>query len=83
MKRKHKKVTAHDNMKILVKDENEAKPLVPLTGTDVAHMFTQRPNMKWEQYFLKEVDGDAYRYHSKSINQTKQNVPGLCWTCFH
>lgn len=64
MKRKTKKVTAHDNIKILVKDENETKPLVPLTGAEVALMFTERRNTgKWEQYFLKEVEGDSYRYN--------------------
>lgn len=55
-------MTTHNNIKILVKDEKEDKPLVPLTGADVAQMFTERRNVgKWEQYFLKEVDGDAYR----------------------
>lgn len=64
MKRKNKKATAHDNIKILVKDEIETKPSVPLTGADVAQMFTERRNTgKWEQYFLREVEGDSYRYH--------------------
>lgn len=71
MKRKTRKVTAHDDIKILVKDEDEAKPLVPLTGADVAQMFTERRNTgKWEQYFLREVEGDSFRYDDwKEINK--------------
>lgn len=62
--------TTHDNIKILVEDENVSKPLVPLTGADVAQMFAERRNAgKWEQYFLKEVEGDSYRY-SSTINRT-------------
>lgn len=62
VKDKNKKVTVYDNMKITVKNENETIHMVPLTGAEVAQMFTSRRGMgKWEQYFLKEVDGDSYR----------------------
>lgn len=71
MKDKNKKVTVYDNIKIPVKNENETQHMVPLTGAEVAQMFTSRRGMgKWEQYFLKEVDGDSYRC-------TKINVVAL------
>lgn len=62
VKDKTKKVTVYDNIKIPVKNEKETIHMVPLTGAEVAQMFTSRGGMgKWEQYFLKEVDGDSYR----------------------
>lgn len=76
MKSKNKKATAHDNIKILVGDEIESKPSVPLTGADVAQMFAERRNSgKWEQYFLREVEGDSYRYRQRSF-KLHTTVPG-------
>lgn len=85
MKRKTKKVTAHDNIKIPVKDETESKHVAPLTGAEVAQMFTEKRNTgKWEQYFLKEVDGDTYRYTKNTLPSSyTNNVPALGCTWFH
>lgn len=85
MKRKTKKVTAHDNIKIPVKDETESKHVVPLTGADVAQMFTEKRHTgKWEQYFLKEMDGDTYRYTKNTLPSSyTKNVPALGCTWFH
>ena len=36
---------------------------VPLTGTEVVHMFVNKRDLgELEFYYLKEVDGDVYRY---------------------
>lgn len=63
MKDKNKKVTGYDiSIKIPVQHEKETIRADPLTGAEVAQMFLSRRGVgRWEQYFLKEVDGDSYR----------------------
>lgn len=47
-----------------VKNGNAAKPnKVPLTGTKVVDIFAKKRDLGGlELYYLKEVDGDFYRY---------------------
>lgn len=36
---------------------------VPLTSTEVVHIFAKKRDLgELELYYLKEVDGDSYRY---------------------
>ncbi len=59
------KVTTFEDRKITtVKNGKETKPnKVPLTGRDVVNMFVKRSDPgESEVYYLKEVEGDSYRY---------------------
>lgn len=39
---------------------------VPLTGTEVVHIFANKRDLgELELYYLKEVNGDSYRYSYK------------------
>lgn len=59
------KVTTCKDKKITtVKNGNATKPnKAPLTGTEVVHIFAKKRDLgELELYYLKEVDGDFYRY---------------------
>lgn len=54
---KHKMITT-------VTNGNSAKPnKAPLSGTDVVEILDKKRDLgEWELYYLKEVDGDSFRY---------------------
>lgn len=54
---KHKMITTVTNW-------NAAKPnKAPLSGTAVVEILDKKRDLgEWELYYLKEVDGDSFRY---------------------